>query len=204
MSEHASANFDVRPPGAVADYDTTAQRVNPGYALAFELAAALLRAHCPADAELLVVGAGGGAEVRAFGAAAPGWRLTGVDPSANMLALARAKAEAAGLAGRVRLVQGTVDDLAPAARFHAATAMYVLMHLPDDGAKLRLLQGVARRLQPGAPLLLVDSAGAAAIAVNAGAAASALATGLPASAATRASRLREPLSSMPSLPRLGS
>jgi tRNA (cmo5U34)-methyltransferase len=35
--------------------------------------------------------------------------------------------------------------------------MYVLMHLPDDGAKLRLLQGVARRLQPGAPLLLVDS-----------------------------------------------
>ena len=54
-------------------------------------------------------------------------------------------------------MQGTRADLAPAARFDAATAMVVLTHLPDDGAKLHLLRGIARRLKPGAPLLLVDS-----------------------------------------------
>ena len=47
-------------------------------------------------------------------------------------------------------------DLALAARFDAATAMFVLMHLPDDGAKLHLLRGVTRRHKPGATLL-VDS-----------------------------------------------
>ena len=156
MSEHHSANRDVRPPVPVGEYDLAAQRVNPGYGLALELVTALLRAHSPADTEILVVGAGGGMEVQTFGAAEPGWRLTGVDPSADMLALARAKA-AAGLDERARLVQGTLDDLAPAARFDAATAMFVLMHLPDDGAKLHLLRGVARRFKLGAPLLLIDS-----------------------------------------------
>lgn len=157
MSQHPSANFDVRSPVQVAEYDATAQQVNPGYGLAFELVTALLRVACPAEAHLLLVGAGGSTEVPTFAAAEPGWILTAVDPSANMLALARASAAAAGLADRVRLVHGTLDDLAPDARFDAATAMYVLMHVPDDGSKLHLLRSVAQRLKPGAPLLLVDS-----------------------------------------------
>ena len=45
----------------------------------------------------------------------------------------------------------------PAARIDAATAMAVLMYLPDDGAKLHLRRGVTCRHKPGAPLLLVDS-----------------------------------------------
>jgi tRNA (cmo5U34)-methyltransferase len=83
--------------------------------------------------------------------------LTAVDPSADMLALARAAAEAAGLADRVRFLRGTPDDLPAGERFDAATALFVLMHLPDDGGKLRLLRGIAARLKPGAPLILVDS-----------------------------------------------
>ena len=157
MNNQRAADFDERPPVPVGDYDATARMVNPGYELVFELATALLRAHCPGDAHLLLVGAGGSTEVRAFGAAEPRWRLTAVDPSADMLALARTAAEAAGLADRVRLVRGTPDDLPAEARFDAATALFVLMHLPDDGSKLRLLQGIARRLRPGAPLVLVDA-----------------------------------------------
>jgi tRNA (cmo5U34)-methyltransferase len=157
VSSQGTAGFDERPPVPVGDYDATARGMNPGYELVFELAAALLRAHCPADARLLLVGAGGSTEVRAIGTAGPGWRLTAVDPSADMLALARGAAEAAGLADRVRLLRGTLDDLARGERFDAATALYVLMHLPDDGSKLRLLRGIAARLEPGAPLILVDS-----------------------------------------------
>jgi tRNA (cmo5U34)-methyltransferase len=157
MTADNTTSFDVNPPMPVGDWDATARMVNAGYELVFELATALLRAHCPAEAHLLLVGAGGGMEVRTFAAAEPGWRLTGVDPSAEMLALAQAKAEASGQAGRVRLLRGTVDDLPAEARFDAATLFYTLMYLPDDGSKLRLLRGIAARLRPGALFLLVDA-----------------------------------------------
>jgi tRNA (cmo5U34)-methyltransferase len=157
VSSQGAADFDARPPVPVGDYDATARGVNPGYALAFELAAALLRAHCPADARILLVGGGGSTEVRAVGAAGPRWRLTAVDPSADMLALARIAAEAAGLGDRVEVVRGTPDDLPRDEPFDAATALFVLMHVPDDGGKLRLLRGIAARLEPGAPLILVDA-----------------------------------------------
>ena len=157
MSDQSDANFDVRPPVPVHEYDLAARRVNVGYELGFELATALLRANCPDDARLLVVGAGGGMELQTFGAAGARWQFTGVDPSADMLALAHAKVDACGLAGRVQFVQGTPDDLAPAPQYDAATCIYVLMHLPDDGSKLRLLESIARRLKPGAPLILVDA-----------------------------------------------
>lgn len=156
MSRQHTANFDEHPPVPVGDYDATARVVNVGYELIFELATSLLRAHCPGDAHLLLVGAGGSTEVQVFGAADPRWRLTVVDPSANMLALARARVEACGLVDRVQLVQGTLDDLPADARFDAATAIFVLMHLPDDGSKLHLLHSIAQRLKPDAPLILVD------------------------------------------------
>jgi tRNA (cmo5U34)-methyltransferase len=131
--------------------------MNPGYELVFELATALLRAHCPEDAQLLLARGGGSTEVRALRNAGPRWRLTAVDPSTEMLNRARAAAEAEGLTGRVRFLQGTPDDLPVETRFDAATAIFVLMHLPDDGTKLGLLRGIATRLKPGAPLILVDA-----------------------------------------------
>ena len=157
MSEQPTANFDLRPPVPVDDYEAAAHRVNVGYELVFELATALLRAHCPGDAQLLIVGAGGGMEVQTFGPADPHWRLTGVDPSGDMLRLARAKAQTAGLTDRVHLIQGTVDDLPPELSFDAATIIFVLMHLPDDGSKLHLLRSIAERLRPGGLLILVDA-----------------------------------------------
>jgi hypothetical protein len=100
MSDQHKANFDVRPPVPVHDYLLAAHRINVGYELAFELVTALLRAHCPDEAHLLLIGAGGGTEVRTFGRAAAHWRLTGVDPSENMLALARASVNTYDLADR--------------------------------------------------------------------------------------------------------
>lgn len=158
MPDQHTANFDVRPPVPVQDYLQAVKRINVGYELVFELATALLRAKCPDDAHLLIVGAGGGTEVQAFGHAMPHWRMTGVDPSENMLALARAQVDTYGLADRVQLIQGTPDDLAPTPQYDAATCINVLMHLPDDGTKLRLLQSIVQRLKPGAPLILVDGA----------------------------------------------
>ncbi len=84
---------------------------NVGYDLVFTLALCFLRALRRPALDLLVVGAGGGAEIERFLPGNPGWHLTGVDPSRNMLALAEAKVDQLGLHDRATLIQGTVQDL---------------------------------------------------------------------------------------------
>ncbi len=148
-------DFDARPPMPVADYEQTVKRVNVGYDLLFTLTGCFLRALLQPDLHLLVVGAGGGAEIEHFLPGNPGWHLTGVDPSRDMLALAQAKVERLGVGERVTLVQGNVELLPTDARFDAATCLYVLHFLPDAG-KLALLREIAGRLRPGAPLLVAS------------------------------------------------
>jgi tRNA (cmo5U34)-methyltransferase len=148
-------DFDARPPMPIDEYEQTERQVMTGYDLLFTLAGCFLSAQRQPELDLLVVGAGGGAEIARFLPDNPGWRLTGVDPSRKMLALAEAKAERLGVRDRVTLVDGTVDDLATDARFDAATCVFVLHFLPDED-KRNTLRGIAQRLRPGAPLLVAS------------------------------------------------
>ena len=126
----------------------------PGHAGVLQMAGILLREHAPADARVLVVGAGGGLDTRALAQAQSDFRFVGVDPAPPMLDLAR-QVIGAELAARVELIEGTVEA-APDGPFDAATCILVLGVLPDDGSKLSTLRGVRRRLRPGAPFVLVD------------------------------------------------
>ena len=126
----------------------------PGHAGVLQMAGILLREHAPADARVLVVGAGGGLDTRALAGAHSGFRFLGVDPAPAMLDLAR-KVIGADLAPRVQLIEGTIDD-APDHPFDAATCILVLGVLPDDGSKLSTLRKIRRRLKPAAPFVLVD------------------------------------------------
>jgi tRNA (cmo5U34)-methyltransferase len=148
-------DFDARPPMPVTEYEQTVQRVNVGYDLLFTLTYCFLRALRRPDLNLLVVGAGGGGEIERFLPDNPGWRITGVDPSQDMLAIAEAKAEHLVVASQVTLVRGTVEDLSSDVRFDAATCLLVLHFLPD-AAKLTLLHGIATRLEPEAPVLVAS------------------------------------------------
>jgi tRNA (cmo5U34)-methyltransferase len=148
-------DFDQNPPMPPSEYEQTVKRVNVGYELTFLVTECFLHALGKSDLHLLVIGAGGGAEIERFLPQNPGWKITGVDPSHQMLEQARAKVAAFDLGERVTLVQGTVEHLAPETRFDAATCLYVLHFLPDD-AKLALLRTVRNRLQPGAPLYLIS------------------------------------------------
>jgi len=141
-------------------YDALIRRVFPSYEHLHEAACALLGAALPAEANVLVAGAGGGMELCTFGSRQAGWRLTGIDPSGQMLAFARRKVERAGLQQRVKLLQGYVHELEQSAVFDGAACMLVLHFLPDDGGKLGLLQQLAARLKSGGALLLVSAAGA--------------------------------------------
>ena len=155
MEEGTSRNFDVNPPMPVGTYEHAVKSVNMGYELILTLTYAFLRALQKPQLDILVVGAGGGAEIERFLPDNRGWRLTGVDPSQDMLDLAAAKADRLGVSDRVKLIRGTVEELPGDQRFDAATCLFVLHFLADD-AKLALLRGMARCIRPGGPALIVS------------------------------------------------
>ena len=94
-------------PAVVAGYTEATPKKVPGLADPHRMAAILLAERAPGDADILVVGAGGGLELRAFAESQPGWRFLGVDPSAEMLDLARRTL--APHAPRADLRLGTID-----------------------------------------------------------------------------------------------
>lgn len=149
-------DFDANPPIATNDYDSMARIALPGYEAMHAMALACLRSHLPATANLLVVGAGTGMELVRFGKANLQWQMLGVDPSANMLAIAQEKIEQQGLSERIKLFQGYTQDLPTTPLYDAATCILVMHFVPDDGGKLALLQSIAQRLHPEAVLILVD------------------------------------------------
>jgi tRNA (cmo5U34)-methyltransferase len=137
-------------------YDDTIRRVIPGYETLHAMAGLLLQQEVGEDARLLVVGCGTGAELAYLGTASPQWRFTACDPAEGMLEVARARVDAAGLGARVDLHACVADGLPDGPLFDAATCLLVLHFVPDDGSKLTLLKSIARRLTPGAPLVLAD------------------------------------------------
>ncbi|MBC3941086.1 class I SAM-dependent methyltransferase [Sphingomonas albertensis] len=135
---------------AIASYAEDTPRRVPGYADLHRMAMLLLAERAPRAADILVYGAGGGLELKAFAGAQPDWRFTGIDPSAEMLDLAR---EILGpLHSRVILRQGYIDD-APQGPFDGATCLLTL-HFCDRKSRLEVLQAIRRRLKPSAPLIV--------------------------------------------------
>jgi tRNA (cmo5U34)-methyltransferase len=136
-------------------YDLVVQQLIPGYASLARLAVALLAASPRAGregAEVLVAGCGTGAELVEARAQRPDWRVTAIDPSAEMLMEAQQRLGEAGIAWR----QARVEDLQADACFAGALSVLVLQALPDDGTKLAFLTALARSLEPGGQLVLVD------------------------------------------------
>ncbi len=151
-------DFDANPAMPTTDYDVAVRQSIPGYDALFSMVSAFLQLHLTNNAQILIVGAGGGNEIATLGQANPHWQLTGVDPSEKMLAVAQTKIADLDLADRVTLSNGRVQDLSQH-QFDAATSILVMHFLPDDGAKLDYLQAIASRLKPGSPFLLVDLQG---------------------------------------------
>ena len=139
-------------------YDSRIVNLVPGYAELHEITAALLTARLSAreNARVLVVGAGTGTETLALAQANPGWKVVGVDPSRDMLAVARRRADAAGLTN-VTFFEGYTADLDPATQpFDAAVSLLVMHFVEGDAGKRAFLKDVAARVRPGGPLLLCD------------------------------------------------
>lgn len=152
----ANQNPQLAPfsdPAAVARYAEGPPRFVPGFHDLHRMTGILLAERAPAAARVLVIGAGGGLELKALAQAYPGWVFDGVDPAAEMLKLA---AETLGpLGARVRLHEGYVDG-APEGPFDAATCLLTLHFLPPEERRRTIIE-IRRRLRPGAPLVVAHA-----------------------------------------------
>lgn len=110
-------------PQVIARYADNPPRMVPGFADMQRMARLLLSEHAPDDARVLVLGAGGGLELKVFAEGQPNWSFVGVDPSAAMLNLARSIL--VDVSDRVHLHEGLIDG-APHGPFDAAASILTL------------------------------------------------------------------------------
>ncbi len=140
-------------PEAVARYLDGPPKFVPGLADLHRMATILLSEGTPPEARVLVLGAGGGMELKAMAQARPGWTFVGVDPALEMLKLAQRTLGPA--ASRAEFVEGYIDD-APEGPFDAAVCLLTLHFLPK-AERVRTAAAIHRRLKPGAPFVAAHS-----------------------------------------------
>lgn len=152
----SNIDFDLKK---AAHYDDLARKVVIGYDQLFIMVLSLLVEKQNESANVLIVGCGTGMELKIFGNIMTNWRLTGVDPSEEMIKISKAKIASDGLSNRVTLHHGFVESLSEAEEYDAATLIFVLRFIPDAKRKLLLFQNIAKRLRSGAKLIIVDQYG---------------------------------------------
>lgn len=140
-------------PAAAARYDEGPRRFVPGLDALHRMMSLLLAERAGRSARVLVLGAGGGAELLTLADAHPDWRFVGVDPAGEMLK--QAARTAARHMDRIELVKGYVDD-APAGPFDAATCLLTL-HFLDQPERIRTIAEIHRRLRPGSPFVVAHA-----------------------------------------------
>lgn len=160
MTKAVSDSASKFDPSRAGEYEQQSRIALAGYDACHELAACMLAAVLGAGstAKVLVVGAGGPAqEITKAGRLEPNWHFTAVDPSEPMLDIARTRIAEAHMAARTEIILGRVDELPEDRKFDAATLIGVLHHLPGNDAKRDILDAIASRLKPGAPLILAGN-----------------------------------------------
>lgn len=126
----------------------------PGFADMHRSTTQLLTETAGMNGSVLVLGAGGGHELKAFSEARPEWSLIAVDPAPAMLA--EAKRKLGDVAEQAQWVEGYIHE-APAMQADAATCLLTLHLIPDDETKIETLKHVRNRLKPGGHFALLDN-----------------------------------------------
>lgn len=151
---------DLTLDAKMATYEKNTRISIPSYDSLFAMIQSYYRVQLGENASLLVIGAGGGNELSAWAPSNPKWTFTGVDPSKEMLKMAKHKAVELGIENRVSLIQGKIDDLPRQnSKFDAASCILVLHFIDDVQEKLKLLGSIKDNLKSGAPFVLVSAYG---------------------------------------------
>lgn len=128
----------------------------PGYASLYEIAGCYLSLNLSQNADILIVGAGAGMEIKTFAKFSPSWQMTGVDPSSRMLDIANFWVKRTNLENRVKLIEGLISDVSDNNLFDAVTCILVMHFLKDEAQKMKLLRDIYAKLKPGGIFILAD------------------------------------------------
>lgn len=141
------------------EYDKGVRRTLPSYDALLKLAHTYLRSNMKSEANLLIIGAGGGNELAVFGPTNPQWTFTAIDPSPEMLTIAKQKAAHLNLTERVNFIKGTIDNVNENELYNGATCLLVLHFIQDNENKLHVLKNIRKQLTPGAPFVMASMYG---------------------------------------------
>lgn len=125
----------------------------PGFDAMHRMTGQVLAESAGENAEILVLGAGGGLEIGALSKHKKNWSFIAVDPSPQMIQAA--KESLRETAHRAEWIEGVIDD-APAGPFDGAICLLTLHIIPDDGSKLSTLRAIKQRIKPGSRFVVVD------------------------------------------------
>jgi tRNA (cmo5U34)-methyltransferase len=152
-SEELKAVFDQQASG----YDKQWARMVPIRDGLYFLLESIF-ADLPADARILCVGAGTGAELAYLARTSPRWRFTAVDPSGAMLDVCRQRANAEGYISRCDFHEGYLDSLPIKDRYDGATCFLVSQFILAQEMRSEFFRAIADRLVPGGVLVSSDLA----------------------------------------------
>jgi tRNA (cmo5U34)-methyltransferase len=134
------------------EYETRIKKSVPGYDDFFDMAASFLLNELPENGDILVVGAGGGKEIEHFSDANRNWKFTGIDPSAEMTAIANEKIKRNKF--NATMHHGYIENLKTDTLYDAATLILVLHFINTDKEKLAILKNISSRLKKGALFII--------------------------------------------------
>lgn len=151
--DEIKALFDQQASG----YDTRWEKTQPLRSCLYLLLESAF-ADVPAEAEVLCVGAGTGAELAHLAGKMPGWRFTAVEPSGAMLEVCRKLAVKEGFSERCVFHEGYLDSLGAAGKFDVATCFLVSQFILDREARTGFFREILESLKPGGVLASTDLA----------------------------------------------
>ena len=154
QKEEITALFDKQ----ASSYDQQWSKMAP-INDALHLLTSSVLAELPAQAKLLCVGAGTGAEILYLAQKFPEWHFTAVEPSTAMLDVCRRRAEEQGISSRCVFHPGYLDSLPSNGSFDGATAFLVSQFILERDVRAKFFQSIAERLCPAGVLVSSDLAG---------------------------------------------
>lgn len=138
-------------PKIVSEYAQRTARIVPGLSDMHRMASIIIGQKIPNEGRILVLGAGGGLELAAFAQMQPQWRFEGIDPSGEMIQLA--KTVLGPLSSRVNFHEGYIYS-APEGPFDAAVS-FLTLHFLEKDERLKTVKEIFKRLKHGSPLIVV-------------------------------------------------
>ncbi|GAE28799.1 class I SAM-dependent methyltransferase [Alkalihalobacillus hemicellulosilyticus] len=140
---------------SVYEYEQSIRRKIAGYPLLYDITSRLMtEAVAKREANLLVIGAGGGEELVTMASKEKGWSFTAIDASQPMLELARVRTDREKANDRIRYRLTTLESFSESALYDGVTCLLVLHFVKGKANKRQFLEKLASYIRAGAPLCL--------------------------------------------------